>query len=68
MDKSNIDEKVVTAGDASNSVLTKSSISTYKRSASPDTMLQGATSNVSISVNFASFPFDLNFFSKLSYS
>ncbi|EFO24097.2 hypothetical protein LOAG_04384 [Loa loa] len=53
-DRSKIEEKLITGGDASKSTLTTNSISSYKRSMSPDTMLQGATpSSASISPGFS---------------
>lgn len=53
LDRSDLDKKLMTARRASKSTPTTSSINSYKRSVSPDTMLQGATScATSISVNF----------------
>ncbi|VIO89284.1 adenylate kinase isoenzyme 1, putative [Brugia malayi] len=46
MDKNIANEKLITAGDASKS---SSAVSSYKRSQSPDTMLECATSNSFIS-------------------
>ncbi|VDK42787.1 unnamed protein product [Gongylonema pulchrum] len=46
----------VTSGDTNKSLLTSSSFSPYRRSVSPDTMLQGASSTSSLTVSLAFVP------------